>query len=44
MSVEGTKVAKAGVKRVVIEVPENLRIPLSELEERLVNRLRLSKE
>jgi len=28
-------VAKAGVKRVVIEVPENIRVPPSELEERL---------
>ncbi len=27
--------AKAGVKRVVIEVPENIRVPPSELEERL---------
>ena len=27
--------SRAGVKRVVIEVPENLRIPPSELEERL---------
>ncbi|MCD6195644.1 MAG: UPF0175 family protein [Staphylothermus sp.] len=27
--------AKTGVKRVVIEVPENLRIPPGELEERL---------
>ena len=35
MFVEGTKVAKAGIKRVVIEVPENLRIPPSELEKRL---------
>ena len=35
MSVEGIKVAKAGIKRVVIEVPENLRIPPGELEERL---------
>jgi len=35
MSVEGTRVAKAGIKRVVIEVPENLRVPPGELEERL---------
>ncbi len=35
MFVEGAKVAKAGIKRVVIEVPENLRIPPSELEKRL---------
>ena len=27
--------SKTGVKRVIIEVPENLRIPPSELEERL---------
>ncbi len=33
--VEGAKVAKVGIKRVVIEVPENLRIPPGELEERL---------
>ena len=33
--VEGTRVAKAGVKRVVIEVPENLKVPPGELEERL---------
>lgn len=26
---------KAGIKRVVIEVPENLRVPLDELEQRL---------
>ena len=35
MFVEGAKVAKASVKRVVIEVPENLRVPPGELEERL---------
>ncbi len=34
MSVEEAKVAKAGIKRVIVEVPENLRIPSSELEER----------
>jgi len=28
-------VVKAGIKRVVIEVPENLRVPLDELEQRL---------
>ena len=33
--VEGARVAKAGVRRVVIEVPENLRVPPGELEERL---------
>lgn len=32
---EGTRVVKASVRRVVIEVPENLRIPPGELEERL---------
>jgi len=35
MIIEGARVSRAGVKRVVIEVPENLRIPPSELEERL---------
>ncbi len=35
MSVEGIEVAKASVERVVIEVPENLRVPPGELEERL---------
>ena len=35
MFVEGAKVAKASIKRVIIEVPENLRIPPGELEERL---------
>jgi len=32
---EGTRVVKASIRRVVIEVPENLRIPPGELEERL---------
>jgi len=32
---EGARVAKVGVRRVVIEVPEGLRIPPGELEERL---------
>ena len=35
MFIDGTKVAKAGVKRIVIEVPEGLRVPPGELEERL---------
>ena len=34
-SLEGVRVAKTSVKRVVIEVPGNLRIPPGELEERL---------
>ncbi len=33
--VEGAGVARASVKRVVIEVPENLRVPPGEFEERL---------
>lgn len=33
--VEGAKVVKVCIKRVVIVVPENLKIPPSELEERL---------
>jgi len=33
--IEGAKVAKVGVRRIVIEVPEGLRVPPSELEERL---------
>jgi len=32
---EGARVVKASVRRVVIEVPENLRVPPDELEERL---------
>jgi len=32
---EETRVVKASVRRVVIEVPENLRVPPDELEERL---------
>ena len=32
---EGARVVKASVKRVVIEVPENLRVPPDEFEERL---------
>ena len=32
---EGARVTKVGVRRVVIEVPEGLRIPPGELEERL---------
>jgi len=32
---EGARVAKVGVRRVVIEVPEGLCVPPSELEERL---------
>jgi len=32
---EGAEVAKASVKRITIEVPEGLRIPPGELEERL---------
>ena len=35
MYIEGARVAKIGVRRVVIEVPEGLRIPPGELEERL---------
>ena len=35
MFIDGTRVAKAGVKRIVIEVPEGLRVPPGELEERL---------
>jgi len=35
MVVEGAKVSRAGVKRIVIEVPESLRIPPGDLEERL---------
>ena len=35
MLVEGARVARASVKRVVIEVPEGLRVPPGELEERL---------
>lgn len=33
--VEGARVAKTGIKRIVIEVPETLRVPPGELEERL---------
>ncbi len=33
--IKGARVAKVGVRRVVIEVPEGLRVPPSELEERL---------
>ncbi len=33
--IEGARVSKASIKRIVIEVPENLRVPPGELEERL---------
>jgi predicted HTH domain antitoxin len=33
--IEGARAARVGVKRVVIEVPEKLRIPPGEFEERL---------
>ncbi len=33
--IEGTRVVKASVRRVITEVPANLRVPPGELEERL---------